>query len=306
MISGPMPSPGRRTIFGATRPDVTLHAMEPRAGEWPAERWRLTAPESYVLRAPEHMSSVEAFKLGLREVVLRRGLRIERLEIASPFGRSRPKVALRQGTVAMTEPALTPLVELYARALRRRSADYVLVEDLARGASREFKRSFAGYIDDHVYPSLARRGLLYVDRSTRFGLFPQTRHRFTPAGREAAAELNQWLRVGTARLERWVRDFPDRALAYAGGAGAAILLMDHLFPEFERLGRHILTRGEGASADGLVHEGGSDESEFDFSVFGGDAGGGFEGGFDTFGELDAAVDVGGDVGGGGGGNGGGG
>jgi hypothetical protein len=124
--------------------------MGPASHEWPSARWRLTAPESYVLQLPRPLSSVEAFKLALRELALRRALQVERLERTGPLARRRPKVVLRAGTNYLTEPALLPLLELHGRLTGRRDVDGVLVEDFAKAARREFSRSLVGYVDDCV------------------------------------------------------------------------------------------------------------------------------------------------------------
>ena len=170
--------------------------LEPR--EWPVTRWQLTAPESYVLQVPRPLQAVQAFKFALRELVLRRALQLERLENAGLIGRRRPKSLLRPGSAyaSISEPALAPLLALHADTPQSR-ADGVLVEDFARAARRAFTRSLAGYIDDHVYPSLARRGLIEVKESRPMGLFRRRTQALTPAGREAAAELEEWLRSAT-------------------------------------------------------------------------------------------------------------
>ena len=201
--------------------------MEPDRSDWPSTRWRLTAPESYVLQAPRQPSGAEALKLGLRELVLRRALYVERLETAGFLRRGRPQTVLRLGT-AVTEPALAPLLEVHARARQRGGLDGVLVEDFARAARRRFGRSLAGYVNDHVYPSLAQRGLVRPKEAQRPACCGAPRAH--PAGEEAAAELDEWLRVGREHVERWTAESPERALAYAGGAGAAILLMPDLYP----------------------------------------------------------------------------
>ena len=179
-------------------------------------------------------------------------------------------------------------MELHSRTRERDGLDGVLVEDYAKQARRAFTRSLAGYVDDHVYPALAERGLMELQVS---GPFRRRRHVRTEAGEQAAAELDDWLRVGRERIEEWAREHPERVLAYAGGAGAAILLMRDLYPEFERIGKNVLLGGDLAP------------------VPGGDIGG-FEdfdsGAFDAFDGIDAGVDAGGGFGGDGGGNGGGG
>ncbi len=274
--------------------------METGPGDWPSERWRLTAPESYVLQIPRPLSSVEAFKLALRELALLRALRVEQLEEAGFLGRRRRRTVLRTGTQRVSEPALTPLVELHSRTRERDGLDGVLVEDYAKQARRAFTRSLAGYVDDHVYPALAERGLMELQVS---GPFRRRRHVRTEAGEQAAAELDAWLRVGRERIEEWAREHPERVLAYAGGAGAAILLMRDLYPEFERIGRNALMGGDQASVGGEAGAFG-DTGGDSFDAF--DSFDSFDS-FDAFDGIDAGVDAGGGFGGdGGGGDGGGG
>jgi hypothetical protein len=205
----------------------------------------------------------------------------------------------------------------------------VLVEDLAKMARREFTRSLAGYIDRHVSPSLVQRGLLRTEEYRRFGLFARRRHVFTSAGREAADELDQWLRIGHERLRDWVHGDPARALAYAGGAGAAVLLRS-LYPELDLLAEHArehaaagagagggewpadatdATAGPGTDVGVGPAQARGDVEALDLSALELDVGA-FDGLDRAFGALDAGVDAGagfgGDGGGGGGGNGGGG
>jgi hypothetical protein len=259
--------------------------METGPGDWPSDRWRMTAPESYVLQLPRPLSSAEAFKLALRELALRRALRVEQLAEAGLLGRRRRKTVLRTGTQHVSEPALQPLVELHARTRERGGADGVLVEDYAKQARRAFTRSFAGYVNDHVYPSLADRGLMEVEERA----FKRRRYVRTAAGDEAAAELEEWLHLGRGHVEAWGRSEPERLLAYVGGAGAAILLMRDLYPEFDRIGKNVLMGGDLAAVPG------GDAGAFDD----------FDGGaFDAFDGIDAGVDAGGGWGGDGGGGGG--
>jgi hypothetical protein len=60
--------------------------MESGPRNLPSQRWRLTAPESYALQVPYMPSSVEAFKLALRELALRRALTVEQLAEAGVLG----------------------------------------------------------------------------------------------------------------------------------------------------------------------------------------------------------------------------
>jgi hypothetical protein len=266
--------------------------MEPDRRDWPAARWLVTAPESYVLQLPRHLSSVEAFKLALRELVLRRALQVEQRERAGFLVRRRPKHVLRIGTRSESgsEPALAPLLDLAARMPERPELDGVPVEDFAKAARREFTRSLAGYVNECVYPALVDRGFMRPVESARWPGNRRRRYVRTEAGEDAAAELDEWLRVGRERVEDWARDEPERALAYAGGAGAAILLMPSLYPEFDKLGKQVVAGGDAALAHGWP-------GDLDLGSFDGDLGG-FDG-------IDAGVDAGGGFGGGDGGGGGG-
>ena len=81
--------------------------------DWPATRWLLTAPESRaLLRAPQ-LPDLEAIKLALKEVVLRGGLRLERVERPGRLGRGRVTTALRPGIGSPpAEPALRAVLDL--------------------------------------------------------------------------------------------------------------------------------------------------------------------------------------------------
>jgi hypothetical protein len=77
--------------------------------------------------------------------------------------------------------------------------------------------------------------LFEVRRGRVLWIIPTTRVVYTPSGEEARAELQRWLAVGTRRLSGWADSDPSHALAYAGMAGAALLLMPELFPQLHRL-----------------------------------------------------------------------
>ena len=140
-------------------------------------------------------------------------------------------------------------------------------------------------------------------------------------GRAAQRELREWLEAGEKRFGGWASSEPERALAFAGGAGAAVLLMPEIHRELDAL--HLQREGAGA-AGGVGGEAGwagsSDDPARGESARVPDAGeatGPFPfdlgaidltalGGLDAaLGTIDAAVDASGGGGdGGGGGNGG--
>lgn len=307
--------------------------MEHPQPDWPATRWSLTAPESYVLNYAGEGRGLDAFKLALKELVARRALRLEPVETRGRRGPRRERSALSAGpNAAMSaEPSLSPVLALFADADKTtlqateastggmRAIEGVLVEDFAKAARKRFG-GFDGYRDQHVVPALVSRGLMTSETRTVFGVFRTRRKGWTDAGREVVDELERWLQVGRARLSDWVSDDPTKALAYTSGAGAAILLMGHAYPEFALLEQHLAERralpGDGgagpgdaavASRDG--DDRGGEAAEVSDAYLGGIDLGALGDDFRGLGGLDgafSAVDSGVDAGGGGDGGGGGG
>jgi hypothetical protein len=66
-------------------------------------------------------------------------------------------------------------------------------------------------------------------------IFPTTRNVLTRAGESARSELQRWMDVGAERLSTWSDSDPSQGMAYAGMAGASLLLMPELFPDLRRL-----------------------------------------------------------------------
>ena len=245
--------------------------MEQPQDDWPGLRWNLTAPESYVLNSVGEGSGIEAFKLALKELVARRALRVEPVETRRlGFRRERPALTAGPHAGMTAEQPLTPVLDLFVRtgkhtlqateasAAGTRPIEGVLVEDFAKAARKEL-RSFDDYRDRHVVAALAARGLMRVETHKVIGVFPNKRKTWTTAGREAVDELEQWLRVGKERLSDWVSDDPAKAFAYTAGAGAAILLMDDLYPQFALLGQQLAERRAAGGAAGGEGGAGSDD-----------------------------------------------
>ena len=296
--------------------------------DWPASRWLLTAPESRaLLRAPE-LPDLEAIKLALKEVVLRGGLRLDRVERPGRLGRGRVTTALRPGIGSPpAEPALRAVLDLVSglepRPLvlagpGRAEVRGVLLEHVATAV----RKRLGSYRDETLLPTLERRGLARAESAKTLGLLPRCRVALSEDGRAAQRELREWLEAGEKRFGGWARNDPERALAFAGGAGAAVLLMSEVHRELDAL----LLQREGAGAVGGVGgeagwAGSSDDPARGESARvpdAGEAGDPFPfdlgaidltalGGLDAaLGTIDAAVDASGGGGdGGGGGNGGG-
>lgn len=223
--------------------------MEKEESFLPRNRWRLTAPESYVLLyGPK--SGGGALKLALLELVARECLELVEVEERGAFGRTRTVAILRHGSGKRDPggPPLDAVVELLGSvrngASEGSSAGMPVVE-LARATRKQYGR-FGGYAEAEVLPALMRRGL-YERRERRFlGIFRYTRWEPTRAGVEARAELERNISLGEERFGEWVDVDPAQALAFLGAAGSSVLLMSPLHPDIRRL--HERRRAEGADA----------------------------------------------------------
>jgi hypothetical protein len=160
---------------------------------WPP-RWELTAPESHVLSFRGGTWRGEAIRLALTELVARRILSLERVELTRRR-QAGTRWALTDG------PAFTQAVEQrldavldVVQATPRRSlgvvrdgstmavaVEGVLVKDLKRSVRKAF-RHIDGYRERHVAPALVDRGLLWVKhprghgtRRSSIGQWPDVR-----------------------------------------------------------------------------------------------------------------------------------
>jgi hypothetical protein len=191
----------------------------------------------------------------------------------------------------------------------------VLLEQVATAV----RKGLGSYRDDTLLPTLERRGLARVESEKALGLLPRRRVALSEDGRAAQRELREWLEAGEKRFGGRASSDPERALAFAGGAGAAVLLMPEIHRELDAL--HLQREGaagvggvgaEAGSADdpvrgepaGVTEVGEApDPFPFDLGAIDLTALGGLDA---ALGAIDAAVDASGGGGdGGGGGNGGG-
>lgn len=259
--------------------------------------WRLSAPESLVLLHGQSASGSEAFKLGLMELVASGALVLGSVEQRMLMLTSQV-AALRDGprASAARPRALEAIFDVYARTPHRLSLDgapAVAATDLTRAAMRDFG-SLSNYVSQAVLPSLAERGLFEARLAKILWIFNTTRWQRTPAGDAARDELNRWLLEAETQFSDWATNDPQRALAYAAGAGAALLLMPAILPELRRLRLASDDDGGWYAAVALSDVGsatpGFDFASFDFSSI--DAG--VLASIDSaMNAIDAAVDAGG-------------
>ena len=201
-------------------------------------RWGLSAPESFVLLNGSSASGSEAFKLGLMELVAIGALILETTEHHVLF-MERHVATLRDGprAGAARPRALDAIFDLYARTPHQAVVDglpALAVTELARAAASEYG-SLGRYVTQAVLPSLAERGLYEPQPAKVLWIFRTTRWLITPTGEAARADLERWLADGEDCFPDWAANDPQRAMAFAAGAGAALLLMPALFPELRRL-----------------------------------------------------------------------
>ncbi len=282
--------------------------------EWPATEWDLSAPESYVLlNHGAGADGKEAFKMGLVELLVRGFVELDKQEGRAAFGRVKSVSYLREKAgpsgARLRGPTRAILDVLHGTrtSVSREGATGVRVEDLARQAVRQWG-SLGGYVSKVVLPFMGSEGLYREEKGRVLWIIPSTRWVLTDRGAAAKADLERWMQLGQSRFSEWVDDDPHRALAYAGMAGAAVLLMSPLFPDLQQLRRHLQDAGEGGAGVFVASTGslGDDRrtpGEMDFDV-GFDLGAleGFDfGALDSLSDAVSAIDSGVDSGGGNGG-----
>ena len=224
------------TFFGA--PVSTFSGSTPR--------WRLSAPESYVLLNGPRASGVEAFKKALLELVALGALIIQTRREPTFLLFTREIRILLPGpkapSVGLTVPPLVDAWELFAGT----SVSWgrgVRTSDLGRSA-RARNLPLKDYARRVVMPALVERGLYRRAGDEDQGWFRTRPYVETAAGTAARAELEAWMREIPHEFRASSEQDPSRALALVGMVGSAVLLMDPLFPELQRLSRLLRDMGE--------------------------------------------------------------
>jgi hypothetical protein len=209
------------------------------ADEFGPGPWRLTAPESYVLRHQAESLGGEAYRLAVVELVARGTLRLRRVEKKRVPGWTYRRAVLCEGPRIdeVNEPALLPVLDLYDSLPKRtfvpggrvaveggEEIAGVLIDRFAHESAKKFKPAFMGYRDDVVARLLVERDLLFFRGKN--GLFSSKPNLgMTAAGSAARAKLMSWLFEGRDRLDELLEEDPGEALAHARMAGPALFLM---------------------------------------------------------------------------------
>ena len=274
---------------------------------WPRDRWELSAAESYVLLyGPRTSKPSQPFKLAVLELVSRRVLELVEVE-RSGFFRRKKIAVLSMGDGTTDNEVLLAVQGLYvgcAKTVYPGGLVGLEVKTLAEQAGRTYS-SRKGFAEAVVMKALAEKGLFRREQRTFLGIIPYRRWALTRSGEAARARLTVSMRLGESQFGRWVDRQPNRALAYLGLMGPAILLMEPLHPDLKRLREeHERAVESGASGASVESSEGDDSSGEDAMDFGDLDFGGFD--LDVLGDLDSAfdsIDSGVDAGGGDGGDG---
>ena len=163
-------------------------------------RLDLTAPEWYVLNYVGYGFASEAFKLAIKELVVRGALRVEPVE-RRRLGRRRQGSALTDGPRLRMRPppALAPVLGVYSKvqkhALRTtdesaagmRPIEGVHTEDFAKAARKPFGGQVSKYVRRCVLPLLSGAGLM-----TTAGGSASARAGPPPADRRSTSSTNGW------------------------------------------------------------------------------------------------------------------
>src|SRR5262245_56701977 len=123
-----------------------------------------------------------------------------------------------------------------------------------------------------VFPSLLERGLWRAEQHRVFGLFPRTTYVETTSGAAARIELDHLMRMAKPDLADTVVRDPKQALVLVGTLGAAVLLMDPLFPELARVSQLMNAMPAGSLELRVSEDFALDAFDLDPGTFGGLAG----------------------------------
>ena len=199
-----------------------------------------------------HASGAEAFKKGLLELVARGMLKLERRTRHRLWFTATHSILLPGPKTAAVHAAPAPLRAIHSLYLSTPCFDPpgVRVKDLPRGSGRWTIKSFVSHV---VMPILVERGLYRFADGYQFGIVPVHGFTETPRGMVARAELEALMQTAKRDFTTAVTRDPAHALVLLGSLGAAILLMQPLLPELQRLSQ-------------LVHKGIGDLSPVAFSL----------------------------------------
>jgi hypothetical protein len=183
--------------------------MASSEGDVPDCRWEVPAPEAEVLLGGPHTGNRLALKLALKELVVRKELRlVHRAERRPLLPPKRMDILARDvGRAPLADGSLRAVLHVYDRTVANIYPDGTVGIPTKEFAIAVFRRyslglfqSTPGYVEWVVLPALERRGFLARERYRRLGVFGATRWVLTPEGLAAKGELEGVLAVAAPAL----------------------------------------------------------------------------------------------------------
>ena len=229
---------------------------------WPRNRWELSAAESYaLLYGPKTSKPSQPFKLAVLELVYRRVLEMVEVEKSGLF-RTKKVAVLRKGEGTTDNEVLLAVRDLYftsGKSVYPDGVPGVEVKSLAERASQQYS-SRKGFAEAVVMKALEERGFYRRERRSFLGIIPYQRWALSRSGEAAREQLKLTMRLGESQFGRWVDREPNQALACLGLVGPAVLLMEPLHPDLQRL-REVQDRtGDGVGSSGTSGDSQGEES----------------------------------------------
>lgn len=188
-----------------------------------ADRWGLSAPASQVLLTGAATPNTWAVGLALKELVLRRALRLgkERRRRFLVVHRTVDTLTLeRWPKLPGSERSLLGVMEAFPKAaIFRSDAGAVPIEAVVKEVQRWY-RPGGGYVQDEVLPELQRQGYYRIVE-----LQSGQEWQLTETGFQKLAELRSMQETGRTKFPGWLHEDPGNAAAYLTSAGATVLLL---------------------------------------------------------------------------------
>jgi hypothetical protein len=155
----------------------------------------------------------------------------------SGFFSTKKVAVLRRGEGITDNQVLLAVQDLYVTSEKSVYPDGVSgveVKSLAERARQQYS-SRKGFAEAVVMKALEERGFYQRERRSFLGIIPYERWALSRSGEAAREQLELTMRLGESHFGRWVEREPNRALAYVGLVGPAVLLMEPLHPDLQRL-----------------------------------------------------------------------
>ena len=210
-----------------------------------------------------HRHAKQALKLALLELTTRRWLRTETVAVAGDRGRTTTLTVFTRGESAALAGAGPP--ETIAPLWAAYESHAPAVHEIAGGSGVQVRGVEAGalvrrilervggllnYSSRVVFRSLERQGWARWEKYKLLWIIPAVRPVLTRSGMEAQADLLWRIQYGNREFGRLVSVDPQRALAFVGLSGAALLLMSDALPHVRALRDLVETEQRRAAALG--------------------------------------------------------